>query len=172
MVPASWLYIGLPVGCLLAVFVTYIVYRAFSRRAVGGLARESVPIPVPHQNTLVELDVMRGFSERLSIIEGRIPALQQMLDGYSGLSVRLCELEARLPSLTEAYDRYGTLVMNAEKRRRSVDQKEKNKPLTVEEVAAQAGLAVNDGGAKDSSQPATAVRAGVLGSGGNSQRGR
>lgn len=167
MVPVWYLYVGLASCCALAGIATYLMLRVLSRKAVEGLARKNAPIPAPLPNTLVEADVMRGFSERLSVLEGRLPALQQMLDGYAGLSVRISEMEARLPTVADAFERFGTLVQNAEKRRRSSESNEKNKQLTVEEVAAQAGLAAS--GAGPASQ-FNASRAGVLGSGGNGQR--
>jgi len=173
MLPAWTLFAALPVACLLAVTLTFLVMRRGSRVTVPVPSPETGPISVPAKNTLVDIDVLSMMSQRLAVLEGRLPALQQMLDGYGALSTRVAEMEARLPTLADAYDRFGTLVVNAEKRRRESDRHHKNKPLSVEEVAAQAGLATGLPGAPSAKvgEPSPA-RAGIVGGNGVKSRGQ
>ena len=173
MVPAWTLFAALPFACLVAVTLTFIVTRALSRKAAPVPSPVQGPISAPAKNTLVDVDVLSIMSQRLAVLEGRLPALQQLLDGYGALSTRVAEMEARLPTLADAYDRFGSLVVNAEKRRRESDRHQKNKPLSVEEVAAQAGLATGLPGspAAASGEPSS-VRAGVVGGNGVKSRGQ
>jgi len=113
---------------------------------------------------------LRILSERLSIIEGRIPALQQTMDGYGAISTRLSALEANLPAVVEAYDKFSQVSLNADKRmaereRRAGKKKdaEDSEGLTVAQAADQMGLAANAEPAQAAAAPSNGKPPGVYG---------
>ncbi len=122
--------------------VIVVTVRILSRKAVGELQGNPLPTVAPPLNTLVSDEVIRMLSQRLSALEGTLPALQQMLDGYGGMATRLAALEGRLPDLADAFDKYTHNIVSQEKRTRERERTE-TKKLTVAEAAAQAGMAAD-----------------------------
>ena len=99
MVPALYLYLALGGFALSLILGAVGIVWHVSRKAAGGLAAPVAPIQAPFQNTLVDPEVISMLSQRLAVLEGRLPAMQQMLDGYQAQAVRLGEIETRLPAL-------------------------------------------------------------------------
>jgi len=162
------------IACAGVVWLSKLV-RAASRVGSTPSSPDTKP-PVPSD---VDGTVLRVLSERIAILEGSIPALQQTLTGYSALASRIADLEARLPTLADAYDRFSQTTLNAEKRRTETERRAELKRIaageeepTVAEAAAKMGLAGDAAAAQaaaDESKP-TGKRAGVYGQGGNSGR--
>ena len=166
------------IGSLIVVggLVAGVVYVG---RAVRGasLSRDRQPMsetgaPVPSD---IDASVLRAIGERLVLLESRLPALQQTLDGYAAVSGRIADLEGRLPVLADAYDKFSQVTLNADKRRIMQEQRADkkaadNEELSVGEAAAQMGLAGE--APKGNSKPADDRPAGVLGAGGNPVRRR
>lgn len=170
MVPVSYLLYGL-VGVL--AFLTILVVaglRFIGRKLTGSLGAEKQPIPAAPPPTLVDPQVIRVLSERLSVLEGRVPAMQATNDGYAALAIRVAEMEARLPTISDAYDKYSQMVLNADKRAADRDKRGRSRALSVEEAAAQMGLAGDPKAAVDEKKNASASLPGVMGSGGNVRR--
>jgi len=165
MVAVETLVLCLSVMLLLSGVVITVAYRTASRRAVGSPGAEKQPIPAAQPTELVDPQVLRVLSERLSTLEGRLPVLQATVDGYGAIAMRLAELEARMPTISDAYDRFGQMVLNADKRAADRDKRQRNKTLTVEEAAAQGGMGALATAVVPSVPP---KRSGVLG--GNGQR--
>lgn len=162
------------IACVGVVWLSKLV-RVASREG-STPSRPGSESPVPSD---VDGTVLRVLSERLAILEGSIPALQQTLTGYSALASRIADLEARLPTLADAYDRFSQTTLNAEKRRSETERraelkrsKEEPEGPTVAEAAAQMGLAADAAAVETAVQKsADGKRPGVYGSGGNSGRG-
>lgn len=138
---------------------------------VGGVDHAGPAQPAHAPTQLVDPDILSVLSQRLALMEGRLPAMQQILDGYAALTVRMGELEANLPHLADAYSKFSQMVLNQEKRANEKQRRSDNRAITVEEAAAEAGMAA--GGVPTNrlvDQPADRPerRAGVLG--GNGQR--
>jgi len=170
MVSVTTLVLCVAGGCLVAGAVVTLLLRRRSTVAVGGVDHVGTAQPTHTPTQLVDTVSIQLLSERLAMIEGRIPAMQQILDGYAALGVRLGELEANLPNLADAYSKFSQMVLNQEKRANERTRKVTNRQITVEEAAADAGLAAT-ATAETFAQPAIDVpgrRAGVLG--GNGQR--
>jgi len=141
MIPVVYMWAMLGGFALVLCFGAVAVVWFYSRKASGGLAASAAPIQAPAPIPLVDPEVLTSLSQRLALLEGRLPALQQLLDGYGAMATRMAELEARLPSLVDAMDRYSNQLVNAEKRTANRERTEKNKKLTVDEAADQMGLA-------------------------------
>jgi len=172
MVTPTHLLIAL-IGFLVIFAVTIaLAARYVSRKAAGSLGPKSAPIPVTPPTTLVDPQVIRVLSERLSVLEGRLPAMQATNDGYAALALRVAEMEARLPTISDAYDRFGQMVLNADRRAADRDKRGRNKQQTVEEAAAKMGLAGDPTApAPDNGTPQLGKRiSGVVGSGGSARR--
>jgi len=170
MVPAWYITAALLAGAFGFGGLFLIMLHRISRRAVGPPEPETAPIPAVLPQQLVDPQVIRVLSERLSVLEGRLPAMQATNDGYAALALRVAEMEARLPTISDAYDRFGQMVLNADKRAADRDKRGRNRQQTVEEAAAKMGLAADPKAtAPDNGQP-TARVSGVVGSGGSSRR--
>jgi len=165
-------------GSLLIVgaLVAGIVYVG---RAVRGASLSQVRQPMTETGASVPSDidssVLRAIGERLVLLESRLPALQQTLDGYAAMSGRIADLEGRLPVLADAYDKFSQVTLNADKRRIMQEQRADKKSadsdeMTVAEAAGQMGLAGE--AAKTNNKPPADRPAGVLGAGGNPVRRR
>jgi len=166
---APWI---IPAGSLMAVCIVVLIHLLIiSRGAVGPLEAEKPPIPVALPQQLVDPHVIRVLSERLSVLEGRLPAMQASNDGYAAMAIRLAELEGRLPVLADAYDKFSQMTLNADKRAADRDKRSRSRAQTVEEAAAQMGLA---GDPKATAPVEAATRTngtpGVMGSGGSVRR--
>jgi len=172
MVPA-WSLIASLVGvsvCFGGLFL--VLLSRVGRVAAGSLVPEKEPMPVALAETLVDPQVIRVLSERLAVLEGRLPAMQAMNDGYSAMALRLAQLEAQVPNLHDAFDKMSQMTLNADKRAADRDKRGRNKTQTVEEAAAQMGMAANP---KAALLPANGAAraplpAGVMGSGGTPRR--
>lgn len=103
--------------------------------------------------------VVRIMSERLSMLEGRLPQLQIMLDGYAAMQMRIAQMEAQLPNVVDAYERYARVIENSDKsknereRRANKKQDKESGEVSVEDAVAKMGLA------GEASAPATSKTA-------------
>jgi len=169
MVSVTTLILSVCGACGLAGIVGYLGLRRARAVSVGGLDHAGTAHPAQAPTQLVDSDVIRILSERLALIEGRIPAMQQVLDGYAALGIRMGELEANLPHLADAYSKFSQMVLNQEKRANEKQRRADNKQITVGDAVADAGLAANAPSIIPMGpQVAVKSRAGVLG--GNGQR--
>jgi len=170
MVSVTTLILSVCGACALAGIVGYLGLRRVRAVSVGGLDHAGPAQPAQAPTQLVDFESLRLLSERLALVEGRIPAMQQLLDSYGALATRMAELEANLPHLADAYSKFSQMVLNQEKRANEKERRSNNRAITVDEAAAEAGLAAT-ATAETFAQPSAEVagrRAGVLG--GNGQR--
>jgi len=169
MITVTMLVLSVSGACLLAGVVVWYVMRPFRVVSVGGVDHAGTAQPAHTPTQLVDSSAIQILSERLALIEGRIPAMQQILDGYAAVTVRLGELEANLPHLADAYSKFSQMVLNQEKRANEKQRRTNNRQLTVEDAVADAGLAAT--ATQETFQQhneRVGQRAGVLG--GNGQR--
>jgi len=129
-------------------------------------------VPVPSD---VDASVLRAIGERLVLLESRLPALQQTLDGYAAMSARVADLEGRLPVLADAYDKFSQITLNADKRRAAMQARADKKDddsdeISVGEAAAQMGMAANAREREGNGPVAPKYPAGVMGKGGSGGR--
>jgi len=169
MVPAWYIIASLLGAFALICTVFLLVLYRISRKAAGPLDAEKRPIPVVPSNTLVDPDVIRVLSERLAMLEGRIPALQATVDGYTALSLRVTEMEGRLPTIVDAHDRFAQALVNANKRTAEREKRGKNRSQTVAEAAEQMGMAAATTAVPPPANGGTKP-VGVMGTGGSTRR--
>jgi len=170
MITVTTLVLSVLGACLVAGVLAAWWYRRGSVVPVGGVDHAGTAQPAPAPTQLVDPEILSVLSQRLALMEGRLPAMQQILDGYGALTVRMGELEANLPHLADAYSKFSQMVLNQEKRANEKQRRSDNKALTVGEAAAEAGMAAGGIPADELIPGAQMVqrRAGVLG--GNGQR--
>lgn len=171
MVPAWTIIAALIAASIGCGGVFLVLLSRVGRLIAGPLVAEKQPMPAAPAQTLVDPQVIRVLSERLAVLEGRLPALQATNDGYASMTLRLSEIETRLPALTDAFDKFSQMTLNADKRAADRDKRSRNRAITVEEAAAQMGMAADPkaalGGTNNTPRP---VQTGVMGSGGAPRR--
>lgn len=169
MITVTTLLLSMSGACIVAGGIATWWFRRGLSVAARGVDHAGTAQPAHAPTQLVADDTLQVLSNRLALIEGRIPAMQQILDGYGALTVRLGELEANLPHLADAYSKFSQMVLNQEKRANEKQRRSNNRAITVEEAAADAGLAAT-ATSETFAQPVDVPgrRAGVLG--GNGQR--
>lgn len=135
---------------VVAVTVGAVKLARMVQAASQGPQGQSMPENTSPASPYVDASVFRGLSERLGILEGRLPALIQTLDGYGAISSRLADMEARLPALIDAYDKFSSISLNTEKRRLEQERRAEKKreaaggdvpEISVKEAAEKMGMA-------------------------------